>query len=1285
MPTFSSVSIPKPKDWQAFERDARLLFEFSLNDPHIQNNGRVGQPQHGVDIFGRRGGLGGYVGIQCKGKDADYGGSVTEAELRAEVQKSAGFQPPISEFILITTAPDDAAIQRVARELDEEVRRSGRAVKISVWGWGRIQQEIVRFPEAIKAFHPDASPFTDVIIEQNDQIKELVKQHSIELRRVDERVLAIESRLMQMQLGTVGSAASEAALDRHIHEEIDSYRDMINRGRPSTAIELLTALQGRLVASSSARVRFRIVANIAVAHHRRGELDAAARLFAEAYELSPNDPGAISNKIAALLIENRTQEAHSLAVDALARLSDNPDIALQRLQALDATEDFDTVWSSLSTSVIEKSPLRLRRILFLRERRDPQWRSLLETAILADPNNPVLRGLEAHSILQRVTDVDETALGALAGDSPNRAELARAAAEFESLWANSLGKELEPDWASAHNGGLAASIGDLGTCARLLDDALARGTPVEESKKLRLSVFVRNGQHAEAIALADTLDLTPRNAIFRADLRVKSQPAAARELLASRATFTDRRDVVAAAQIYIDSLLNEGKYEDAVSEANRLEAVLPDDPLSALSLYLVYSTQGDASAASYLYEAIKRLKSETDYFERFLVAQTLESAGKFDEVVHLLDNRVTLVRDSPALRLLISAAANADRRSTLHKILSALPTEVLEIPFYLRVRAALAIRLGNVADAEEYVRAYLWIRPRSLEVQLQLLHILARQEKGGDLRVEVARPASNFDGTAEDFVVLAQLKEAHGDWREAHELAYRMWINNQNSAAVSIRYVGVFLRPGHSTDLDPAPTIVSENMAVSLRERNGSSDVFVIEPDATLRPTPKHISTQHRVAEQLLGKRLGDEVTLADGSKVKIEWIKPKQLHALHQIMENFQRLFPETEGLERVDFSPTQADGLQPIFERVRSRHDVIQQAFAQYAKGQIPIAILARSVGSDPVDTLRGLIEAKQKIIVCDGTQPERNAAFSAIKANSRGCVVDALTLQVIWGLNLKSAVESVCGTIGITEHTVARVQEKIHEIEQRLGEPDMSLFVRDGQLFREEISPEQKRYHITKLREQRDWIAALEMVPSRGLYDPSSEFRNLARTFGQSLSDDLLAAQGSNRLFVSEDRAMRLLAITEFGVGASWLQPILMKAEQGGFMSRGDYNSAILGFIKMGLEFMSVDAQLLVWTLHATREAVLPNDFVICAQRLGGPSADLESHVDVVMKTIKDTFDDYNLSATLRLLIVGTLLENLCRQRTLEETGGVLRAFAQLNFRLRSYIAVWAKGHFLPAGIV
>jgi hypothetical protein len=51
MADFTSVSLSAPKDWQAFERHARLLFESILGDPHTQNNGRSGQAQHGVDIF----------------------------------------------------------------------------------------------------------------------------------------------------------------------------------------------------------------------------------------------------------------------------------------------------------------------------------------------------------------------------------------------------------------------------------------------------------------------------------------------------------------------------------------------------------------------------------------------------------------------------------------------------------------------------------------------------------------------------------------------------------------------------------------------------------------------------------------------------------------------------------------------------------------------------------------------------------------------------------------------------------------------------------------------------------------------------------------------------------------------------------------------------------------------------------------------------------------------------------------------------------------------------------
>lgn len=177
MPDFSSVSIPRPRDWPAFERQCRVLFKHVLGDPGTQTNGRSGQRQHGVDIFGREGGVNGpLVGIQCKGKDANYGGRVTENELRREVEKTKDFLPPIKRFILVTTADDDVLIQEKARLLENEVRATGRDLSIAVWGWGTLQQHISEYPEAIRVFHPDASPFTDEIISGQRQIQQFLEE-----------------------------------------------------------------------------------------------------------------------------------------------------------------------------------------------------------------------------------------------------------------------------------------------------------------------------------------------------------------------------------------------------------------------------------------------------------------------------------------------------------------------------------------------------------------------------------------------------------------------------------------------------------------------------------------------------------------------------------------------------------------------------------------------------------------------------------------------------------------------------------------------------------------------------------------------------------------------------------------------------------------------------------------------------------------------------------------------------------------------------------------------------
>ena len=163
MPTFTS-SIPRPANWQDFERACKVLFECLLDDPHTQIHGRAGQIQYGVDIVGQRNSSGNWVGVQCKRREFEYTTGISEAELRREVGRTKNFRPSLSEYFLLTTAPHDSKIQEVARSITDGERANGRSFKVSVWGWEAIEIEIRQHARAIQAFHPDVTPHTTDIL-----------------------------------------------------------------------------------------------------------------------------------------------------------------------------------------------------------------------------------------------------------------------------------------------------------------------------------------------------------------------------------------------------------------------------------------------------------------------------------------------------------------------------------------------------------------------------------------------------------------------------------------------------------------------------------------------------------------------------------------------------------------------------------------------------------------------------------------------------------------------------------------------------------------------------------------------------------------------------------------------------------------------------------------------------------------------------------------------------------------------------------------------------------------
>lgn len=124
MSSLSATQIPKPSDEQAFERACVPLWCGLLKDPNVQKNGRRGQGQDGVDLYGIRDrDPDQYVGIQCKLKGD--GKALSDKEVRTEVEKALKFKPALREFFIVTTAPDDAAMHELARVIHRRASRQG--------------------------------------------------------------------------------------------------------------------------------------------------------------------------------------------------------------------------------------------------------------------------------------------------------------------------------------------------------------------------------------------------------------------------------------------------------------------------------------------------------------------------------------------------------------------------------------------------------------------------------------------------------------------------------------------------------------------------------------------------------------------------------------------------------------------------------------------------------------------------------------------------------------------------------------------------------------------------------------------------------------------------------------------------------------------------------------------------------------------------------------------------------------------------------------------------------
>ena len=153
MPTLNSIDLPPPQDWSEFEDLCCDLWRRIWQDPNAQKNGRRGQSQQGVDIFGypQRGQT--VEGVQCKLKSPWLGQSLTKSDIEEEVASAESFSPQLSWLTIATTSPRDARLQEAVRFLSAQRYQDGK-FQVSVHFWDEIHSRLAEHEDLVRKHYP---------------------------------------------------------------------------------------------------------------------------------------------------------------------------------------------------------------------------------------------------------------------------------------------------------------------------------------------------------------------------------------------------------------------------------------------------------------------------------------------------------------------------------------------------------------------------------------------------------------------------------------------------------------------------------------------------------------------------------------------------------------------------------------------------------------------------------------------------------------------------------------------------------------------------------------------------------------------------------------------------------------------------------------------------------------------------------------------------------------------------------------------------------------------------
>jgi len=1284
--------IPKPRDWQTFQRSCVLLFRSELNDPNAQEYGRSGQNQRGIDILGRRNNNPDHhVGVQCR----HIAKSLKEAAILEESRAALKLKAGLKEMIFATTAPDDTHATDAAIAVERTLRSEGHDLRVVVYGWGALQTLIAVHEVAYAAFCPSIvatsahqapattrAPHADLAAQVAAQVVEQLRQRGI-----------------APPAGDAGTARSNDE-DPALHARIDIFRDLFRHDRQAKLAEKgLLELQEKAQLDGKPWARFRIETNLGGIAFDLGRFEEGAVRFEAAHAVRPHDPNAVANLALARTIEGRFEEAMALARQAL-RSVPHPNHAVTYLLQAAAR----SAWQGEPESLIppelagsESADLGLAE--FLRVRSVPGWAERCLELSRKYPDADAFKRIRALSVLALTLENGDFLPGGRAPVSLD--DLSRAADDMKAQAEYCL------DNGFVDERDLVANINNAALLLRLsgrhaeCEVLLRRGLQVAPKEPLLARILalaqVADDRRSEALSTLAAAGNDPENELLSAELLAVDDAAAA----LTRAQEVDPKGLDPRLERIRWRLIGElalktGTLQILQSAVSGLRTLDSADVAADILDIRARQKEGlDKHAVQERLRAVAAaLPTAADMTTRYFLALELRDQGIPDEASRILEGFVDLARHSPATTLYLQSLASARRDDAFRKAIETAAPAVRDDPDTLWAIAAHAWNVGDLTRAFRVIEALLAQQPDDPRSRLLKIEILARQNRSAELLAELDRPVENLAWTRQqDRFRVAGLLGHLGYVERAVSFAYRLFLEHRDNSQAWMTLSILVLEQGRG----PADTprtwdtpLVAPDVAVDLRYDDGQEVFFVVETDSTLRQLDEESwEPEHPLVQSLLGSSAGARFVGPGGREGTISQLRHKYVARLHYVMQHYEARFPTIDGFESVPIDVAQPGGLDGLIEKLKDHRDWICEEQEQYRNGPWPLGMLAHRLNMDVIDVASGLTFQGCQLKVAVGNEPERGAAMRAIRENAqKGCVLDLLAFWTAWRLQALDVIVATCGPIHLTQSVMDRLRARRERIDDSARDGLRSASYQAGRLLINDVPAEAFVEWRSDLDRAIAWAEANTTVcPLVAGEDLPTALREHLRAGMSDIFDSVVLAIQTGVLLVTDDLPTREFSRLVGGNGGTWLHSVFAVAGEWRHIDTDIYIRWSAHLVGAGHNYIGISGPALARALRMDAEAgeVPGYLFKTLIKVIGRGNAEMSSHLPVCIQFLCDLWLDRHTSA-YREPATGLLLRNLLRERTSDYRviiQTLLRCVQHLP-QLIEYTHAWARGHFIPEAL-